>query len=513
MSAAVCPPPPVLEARGLTVRFGAVTALRDVSFTLRRGEIHALCGENGAGKSTLIKTLSGVYPHTAVEGEILTDGRVVRFSGLRDAAAEGIAVIHQELALAEEMTVAENIFLGREPRRGWLVDHDRMRSGARRLLERFGIAMDPEAPVRTLGIGQKQLVEIVKALSRESRILILDEPTAALAAPEVAVLLRILEGLRASGVSLIYISHKLEEVRRLADRITVLRDGAAVVSMDAGATDIPGIIRHMVGREIADLFPRIRPEQTGPVLLRTELLTAAAGRHLPPLLQGISLEVRAGEVLGIGGLMGAGRTELLRHLFGAWGVRCGGQVELNGAPYEHPSPEESIARGMVMVTEDRKRSGIHAGQSIGWNLSLASLPRLTHGGLVDPVAEHRAAQALFDSLRIRAPGLETRTGGLSGGNQQKAVLGKALMTDPRVLLLDEPTRGIDVGARREIYQLINRLTAEGRAVVLVSSELPELMGMSDRILMLHEGKASRVFLHREVTQENLMAAAMGQPAD
>jgi D-xylose transport system ATP-binding protein len=512
MSAADGQQPAVLEARGLTVRFGAVTALSGVSFTLRRGEIHALCGENGAGKSTLIKTLSGVHPHSVVEGDILVDGQVVQFTGLRDAAAAGIGVIHQELALVEEMTVAENIFLGREPRRGWLVDHDRMRVEAGRLLERFGIAMDPGATVASLGIGQKQLVEIVKALGRESRILILDEPTAALAEAEVEVLLHILEGLRAAGVSMIYISHRLGEVQQLADRITVLRDGAAVVTMNARDTDIPGIIRHMVGREITDLFPRERPALSGEVLLRVEDLSAAAAPQAGALLQGISLEVRAGEVLGIGGLMGAGRTELLRHLFGAWGVRRCGRVTLCGSDYAEASPQVSIARGLVIVTEDRKRSGIHAAQSIGWNLSLASLRQLTRHGLVDRLAEQRAGQALFDSLLIKAPGLETLTGGLSGGNQQKAVLGKALMTEPRVLLLDEPTRGIDVGAKREIYQLINRLTAAGKAVMLVSSELPELMGMSDRILMLHQGRASSVFSPGDYSQEALMAAAMGQAA-
>ncbi len=511
MSGAI-PDSPILEARGLTVRFGAVTALDGVSFTLRPGEIHALCGENGAGKSTLIKTLSGVYPNASIEGGIFVDGKAVQFSSLRDAAAAGIAVIHQELALAEEMTVAENIFLGREPRRGWLVDHDRMTLEAARLLERFGIAIDPAAPVRTLGIGQKQLVEIVRALSRESRILILDEPTAALAESEVAALLKILHGLRRAGVSMIYISHRLEEVQNLADRITVLRDGAAVASMEAKGTGIPDIIRHMVGREITDLFPRVRPEQPGAVLLQVNGLTAAASQGAAPLLRDISFEVRAGEVLGIGGLMGAGRTELLLHLFGAWGVRTGGSVELGGAAYSDPAPPASIGRGMVMVTEDRKRSGIHADQSIGWNLSLASLGRLTRHGLVDRMAEHRAGQALFDSLFIKAPDMETRTGGLSGGNQQKTVIGKALMTEPRVLLLDEPTRGIDVGAKREIYQLINRLTAEGKAVILVSSELPELMGMSDRILMLHGGRASRIFLPGEYTQEALMAAAMGHAA-
>jgi D-xylose transport system ATP-binding protein len=346
----------ILEARGLTVRFGPVTALDGVSFTLRRGEIHALCGENGAGKSTLIKTLSGVNPHGTYDGEILVEGKPARFTGLRDAAAAGIGVIHQELALVEEMTVAENIFLGREPRRGFLVDHTRMKTEAARLLERFGIALDAAAPVHSLGIGQKQLVEIVKALSQESRILILDEPTAALAESEVAVLLGILRSLRAAGVSMIYISHKLNEVMSLADRITVLRDGAAVAGMDAAQTDIPGIIRHMVGREITDLFPRIRPDKTGDTILRVQHLSAAPAPGRPPLLRDISFEVRAGEVLGIGGLMGAGRTELLMHLFGAWGTRTAGSVTLAGAPHDRATPAGSIARGMVMVTEAHRHS-------------------------------------------------------------------------------------------------------------------------------------------------------------
>ena len=501
---------PILEARGLTVRFGPVTALDGVSFTLRRGEIHALCGENGAGKSTLIKTLSGVNPHGTYEGEIMVEGKAARFTSLRDAAAAGIGVIHQELALVDEMTVAENVFLGREPRRGLLVDHNRMKTEAARLLERFGISLDAAAPVRTLGIGQKQLVEIVKALSQETRILILDEPTAALAESEVAALLDILRGLRAAGVSMIYISHKLDEVMGLADRITVLRDGAAVASIDAAQTDIPGLIRHMVGREIADLFPRVRPDKTGGVILSVRQLSAAPGPGQPALLHGVSFDVRAGEVLGIGGLMGAGRTELLTHLFGAWGLRTAGSVTLGGQPHDRATPADSIARGMVMVTEDRKRTGIHMEQSIGWNLSLSSLRQFVKGGLIDRGAEHTAGRAVFDSLHIKAPGLDTPVGGLSGGNQQKAVLGKALLTGPRLLLLDEPTRGIDVGAKREIYQIINQLTAEGKAVILVSSELPELMGMSDRILMLHEGRASRVFTPGEFTQETLLAAAMGR---
>ncbi|MFM8359963.1 MAG: sugar ABC transporter ATP-binding protein, partial [Verrucomicrobiota bacterium] len=346
--------PPLLEARRLTKRFPGVTALREVSFDLQAGEIHALCGENGAGKSTLIKTLSGLHPAGTYEGEIRVDGQPVSFHSLQDAARAGLAVIYQELALVEEMTVAENIFLGSEPRRGPWVDREHAHVAAARLLARFGIPLDPEARVRDLGVGQKQLVEIVKALSKQSRILILDEPTAALAETEVEVLLRILRDLRAHGVGCIYISHKLSEVMALADRITVLRDGASVGTSRAAGTDIPDIIRRMVGREIQDLFPRHAPPRPGPVRLSVRGLSAAAGPGNTARLRGIDLEVRAGEVLGIGGLMGAGRSELLLHLFGAWGRRLAGEVRLQDRPYPDPRPRESIRRGLVLVTEDRK---------------------------------------------------------------------------------------------------------------------------------------------------------------
>ncbi len=528
----------LLEARHLTKSFPGVVALRDVSFDLRPGEIHALCGENGAGKSTLIKTLSGIHPFGSYEGEILVDGKRAEFRSLRDAEAAGLAVIYQELALVEEMSVAENIFLGAERRRGPWVDWDRAYADAASLLAKFRIELDPDTPVRELGVGQKQLVEIVKALGKQSRILILDEPTAALAESEVAILLRILGELRAAGVACIYISHKLGEVKSIADRITVLRDGASITTLPAAEADIPTIIRHMVGREIKDLFPRqqgARPAsgpgcQPGTVGQAASLPAGAAAERSSstdtpllsvcdlsvspdadsaPRLHDISFAVAAGEVLGIGGLMGAGRSELLQHLFGAWGVRQNGEVALGGHEYPEPNPRESIRRGLVLVTEDRKRLGLHLEQPIGFNLSLSSLDRLNPGVFLDETAVAPANRRFFDALRIKAPGLETTVGGLSGGNQQKVVLGKALMTEPKVVFLDEPTRGIDVGAKLEVYHLINDLTAQGKAVVLVSSELPELMGMSDRIVMLHEGRIGGEFTREQFNQEALMAAAMG----
>ncbi len=525
-------PHPLLSAHALTKRFSDVTALREVNFDLRAGEVHAVCGENGAGKSTLIKLLSGIHPHGNYEGELRVDGRAAEFRSIRDAEAAGIAVITQEFALVDELSVAENIFLGRAPRRGLRIDWLEMHRRAAVLLADFGLAISPDAPVRSLGIGQKQLVEIVRAMDKQSRVLVLDEPTAALTEQEVAVLLDHLRRLRAQGTACIYISHKLDEVFALADRITVLRDGASIVTLARSAATIPEVIRHMVGREIADLFPkrwsaliptrfvndaaeqRVGVNALHPgVLLHVRGLSVAPTKHSPPFLRDISFELRAGEVLGFGGLMGAGRTELLMHLFGAWGHRVSGEVILRNQDYPHPSPRESITRGLVLASEDRRRYGLVLGQSIGFNLSLSSLRRfVSAGGRIDQPVEFRRNQEFFDSLRIKAPGQHAGAGGLSGGNQQKVVLGKALMTEPSVVLLDEPTRGIDVGAKLEVYELINQLTASGKAVILVSSELPELMGMSDRIIMLADGRIGGEFDRGEFTQEKLLAAAMGRAA-
>ena len=501
---------PLLEARHLTKKFPGVVALRDVAFDLHAGEIHALCGENGAGKSTLIKLLSGIHAHGSYEGELRVDGRTAAFCDVRDAEAAGIAVITQEFALVDELSVAENIFLGRAPRRGFRVDWLEMNRKAAALLADFGLAIAPDAPVTSLGIGQKQLLEIVRAIDKRSRVLVLDEPTAALTEQEVEVLLAHLRRLREQGTACIYISHKLEEVFAIADRITVLRDGATITTLRTEATAIPQVIQSMVGREISNLFPR-KPEPTlGPVQLSVHDLTVAATKGQVPRLAAISFELRAGEVLGFGGLMGAGRTELLMHLFGAWGHRLGGQVTLRNQSHDHPNPQISIERGLVLVTEDRRRYGLILDREIAFNLSLSCLRRFT-GKIhqIDEPAEHRRNQQLFDSLRIKAPGQHVRVGGLSGGNQQKVVIGKALMTEPSVVMLDEPTRGIDVGAKLEVYQLINQLTADGKAVILVSSELPELMGMSDRIIMLHEGRIGGEFAKAEYSQERLLAAAMG----
>ncbi len=498
---------PILSVRSVTKRFPGVVALDRVSFDLRAGEVHALCGENGAGKSTLIKILSGVHPAGSYEGEILLDGRPARFRSINDATAAGIAVIYQELALVPEMTVAENVFLGDEPRKGPFIDRLALYARTRELIERYGLQLDPSAYVRDLGIGQQQLVEILKALSKKSRILLLDEPSAALTEAEVEVLLDIVRTLKRMGMTCVYISHKLDEVFAIADRITVLRDGASITTLTAAETDRQSVIRHMVGREIRELFPR-RSTEPGEVVFAVENLHVSAEFSAKPLLQEINFQVRAGEVLGLGGLMGAGRTELLMHIFGVFGSRRQGRILLRGEAYEGRTPEQAIAAGIVLVSEDRKRYGLHLSKSIGFNLSLASIHRMTRAGLVDHAQEIRRNQHFFDALGIRAPGQATPVNSLSGGNQQKVVLGKALMTEPEVIFLDEPTRGIDVGAKVEVYELINRLTDQGKAVVLVSSELPELMGMSDRIIILSHGRIGGEFVRSEATQEKILTAAM-----
>lgn len=497
---------PLLEVGGLTKRFGAVVALDDVHFDLREGEVHALCGENGAGKSTLIKILTGIYGAGSYEGSVRVGGQERRFTTVRDAQRAGIAAIHQELALVDEMSVAENVFLGHEPLRLGLVDGGRMVDATRELLERFGIDVSPQLAVKELGIGQKQLVEIAKALQKDSRILILDEPSTALTEREVEVLLGIVGELRRRGVACIYVSHKLDEVFRIADRITVLRDGKTVTTFATHEASQETLIEHMVGRPLNALMPP-RSSRPGDVVLRVSNLSVAERPGAAPRLVNLSFEVRAGEVLGIGGLMGAGRSELLLHLIGAWGHRVGGSVELRGRELG-AAPRACIDQGVVLVSEDRKRFGLVPEQSVGFNLSLSSLRAVSRFGIVDREREASRNGEWARSVRLKAPGLEAPVSALSGGNQQKVVLGKALLTRPDVLLLDEPTRGIDVGAKHEIYQLINELTAERLAVVLVSSELPELIGMSDRILMLANGVIAGRFEGETVSQEQLLGAAL-----
>ena len=494
----------LLETQDLVLEFPGVRALDGMNFQLKRGEIHALCGENGAGKSSLIKCLSGIWPHGRYGGSILLKGSEVSFQSLKEANEVGIAVIHQELALVPELSIAENFFLGREPMRGLFVDWETLHRESHRALVHLGLEVDVEAPISSLGTGQQQLVEIARAIDQKGKVLILDEPTAALTEKEVKVLLEILTSLKSQGVSCLYISHKLDEVFAVADRITVLRDGESIVSVDAVDCTEQDLISHMVGRELVDLFPSKHFEKGDRVLSVEELSVTHQGKEI---LHGLSFQVRSGEVLGIGGLMGAGRSELLLHLMGAHGIRSRGRVQLLGREVCWRQPHEAIEDGVVLVSEDRKDLGLHLEQSIDFNLSLSSLKHL--GAIfLDCGLEQNINRASFEKLGVKAPGLQTGVGTLSGGNQQKVVLGKALNTHPKLILLDEPTRGIDIGAKQEIYHLIGDLCQQGLAVVLVSSELPELMGLSDRIMMLAEGRMGGLFDSAPFSQEALLQAAI-----
>ncbi len=499
--------PPALQLTGVTKRFPGVLALADVDFELRPGEVHALCGENGAGKSTLIKILSGIWPHGSYEGTVHLWGREARLKNIDDAERAGVAVIHQELALVPEMTVAQNVFLGNEPTVNGLVDWHRVYARTTRVLEEYGLDLDPHARVSGLSVGRQQLVEIVKALSKNKKILLLDEPTAALTEAEAGVLLEIIANLRRHEVGCIYISHKLDEVFAIADRITVLRDGRAVATVETGQSNKAAVITQMVGRSIGEYYPRRSSTVGGECLTVTEL-TVTVPQAPAPILERIELSVHRGEVLGIGGLMGAGRSALLLAIFAGIGEQQSGEVRLAGHPYADRSPGGSIARGLILVSEDRRRYGLVLEQSIGFNLSLSALKAVTERGLVNGHAEFAANQQAIQSLGIKAPGQEAPVATLSGGNQQKVVLGKALMTEPQIVFLDEPTRGIDVGAKVEVYELINRLTEAGKAVVLVSSELPELMGMSDRMVILSNGKIGGEFHRGQATPEEILTAAM-----
>jgi D-xylose transport system ATP-binding protein len=501
---------PLLEMRGITKRFPGVLALDRVSFDLQAGEIHALVGENGAGKSTLMNVLGGVYPHGTYEGEIRVGDDVRRFESVRASEEAGIAVVHQELSLVPEFSIAENIFLGREPRRFGVIRAEEIHSRAQRLLDELHLKLQANTPLGYLGIGQQHLVEIAKALAREARILVLDEPTAALTESEVDVLFGILGRHRSSGAGIVYISHKLDEVFRLADRITVLRDGHTVSTDPVSALDTQSLIARMVGREVSDIFP---PSQRTPgeVVFEARGVTVEDPHVRGKLLvDDVSFRVRRGEVLGIAGLVGAGRSELMMAVFGAHPGRKRGEFLVAGAPVAIGGPSDAIAAGIGFVTEDRKRFGLLLDHTVVTNLTLAALKRIS-GPIVTHVdAETAAAQRSMKELRIKANSVFTVVGTLSGGNQQKVVLAKWLLTDPRVLFLDEPTRGIDVGAKQEIYMQINRLASEGMAIVLVSSELPEVLGLSDRVLVLHEGRLMGEFRREEASAEAVMAAATGQ---
>jgi putative multiple sugar transport system ATP-binding protein len=498
----------ILEMRGITKTFPGVKALSDVNFAVRRGEIHAICGENGAGKSTLMKVLSGVHPTGDYEGEIVYDGEPVQFSGIRDSEHVGIVIIHQELALVPYLSIAENIFLGNERRgRSGLIDWNRANADAARLLAEVGLAENAVTPVGQLGVGKQQLVEIAKALSKDVRLLILDEPTAALNDNDSAHLLDLLRALKERGITSIMISHKLNEIVSIADRTTVIRDGRTVETMDMSDPDATQdrIIRGMVGRPLESFYPD-RESRPGEEVLRVEDWTVWHPTQERKIVDGAGFTARAGEVVGIAGLMGAGRTELAMSIFGrTYGRNISGRIFVHGKEVRTRTVAEAIDNGIAYATEDRKRYGLNLIEDIRRNVSAAALDKLSSRGWVNGNEEIKVAEESRRSLNIKAPSVMSVVGKLSGGNQQKVVLSKWLFTDPDVLILDEPTRGIDVGAKYEIYTIINRLVAAGKAVVVISSELPELLGICDRIYTLSAGRITGEVPVREATQENLMA--------
>lgn len=500
----------LLEMKQITKEFPGVKALDGVTFDLHAGEFHSLVGENGAGKSTLMKTLSGVYPFGSYGGDIVVEGQVQQFKTVRDAENAGVAIIFQELSLVKELTVGENIFLGKEPSRFGIINWAELYQKASQLLKDLRLPIDPRTPVGNLGIGQQQLVEIAKALSQNAKLLVLDEPTAALTESEVETLFNILTDLKSRGVGMIYISHKLDEVFAMSDRITVLRDGKTVGTENAKDLTKDKVISLMVGRDVGDIFPKTSHEFGETVLEIKNLNAYDFDNPNKKIVNNVSFSVKKGEVLGIAGLMGAGRSELLMSIFGAWQGKSSGEVFVEGSKVDINSPAEAIKNGIGFVTEDRKRFGLILEQTILDNSTLAGLKQISGAFLINRSRETIATKKVMSSLHVKANSPLTVTGTLSGGNQQKVVLGKWLLTNPKVLFLDEPTRGIDVGAKQEIYAEINKLAKTGLAIVMVSSELPEVLGLSDRVLVLHEGKLTGEFTKNEATPEKVMVAATGE---
>ncbi len=501
----------LLDIAHATKRFPGVTALADVSFQVRRGEIHGLCGENGAGKSTLMKVLCGVYPHGSYEGTIGYDGKELRLeaSSIRQALQAGIAIVHQELTLIPKLTVGENIYFGKEPRRGLRIDWDKLYADAAALLRRYGLPISPFDVVEHLGVGQMQMTEIAKALSEDARVLILDEPTSALSEAEVARLMEILRGLKARGVTCLYITHKLEAFFAVTDTVTVLRDGRHVATEPTAALSLEKLVKLMVGREMKERFPKGH-RQPGELFLEVEDLHATdpenPGREV---LKGVSFRLRKGEILGIAGLMGSGRTELVTTLFGEYGRVTRGRIRLEGREVVPRSAREAMALGISLVPEDRKRQGLVLIQTILQNMSLPNLGRFAGFMRIDQDAELAAVLKYWTTLAIKAPTVHVPVESLSGGNQQKVVISKWLMSEPRVLILDDPTRGIDVGAKYEIYKLMNQLAEAGFAIIMISSELGEVLGMSDRVLVMCEGRSNGTLEIAEADQERIMARATG----
>ncbi|RKT31680.1 monosaccharide ABC transporter ATP-binding protein (CUT2 family) [Microbacterium sp. AG1240] len=497
----------ILTMQGIVKDFSGVKALNGVDLEVKRGEVHAVCGENGAGKSTLMKVLSGVYPHGSFDGTITFEGKEVAYRSINDSERDGIVIIHQELALSPYLSIAENIFLGNENARGGVIDWNQTNAEAAKLIARVGLQESPATKVLELGVGKQQLVEIAKALSKRVKLLILDEPTAALNDDDSAHLLDLIKHLRGQGITSIIISHKLKEIRAIADTVTVIRDGSTIEAFPVEDSDAieTRIIRDMVGRSLDSQFPH-RDPQIGEEKFRVEHWNAY--HPVDPtrkVVDDVSFSVRAGEIVGFAGLMGAGRTELAMSIFGrSYGTDISGKVFKDGVEISTRTVDEAIRHGIAYATEDRKRYGLNLIGSITVNVSAAALGKLARLGIIDRNREYAVAEDYRKQMNIKTPSVSTLTGFLSGGNQQKVVLSKWIYSGPDVLILDEPTRGIDVGAKFEIYGIINELAAQGKAVIVISSELPELIGLADRIYTIAEGRLTGEIPRADATQEELM---------
>ena len=501
---------PILEMKHITKEFPGVKALNNVSFRVSEKEIHCLVGENGAGKSTLMKVLSGVYPHGDYSGEIIFNGNEQHFRGIRDSEKAGIAIIYQELALIPELTVYENIFLGNEIRSGITVDWNETVKQAGEALEKVRLNVNPATKIKDLGVGKQQLIEIAKALSRDVKLLILDEPTSALNEDDSKNLLELLRGLKHEGVTCVLISHKLKEVMEIADKVTILRDGQTICTLDAHAGEVSErvMIKHMVGREIDNVYPKRENRQFGEVMLEVKNWSAYNPTLGREVLKDINFNVRKGEIVGFAGLMGSGRTELALSMFGNPDhYRMKGEMFIRGKKKHFGHPSDAIAAGMAYVTEDRKGDGLILIQDVKQNITLANLKGISKRGIVDSNAEVQVGNRYKTSLNIKTPSVEQQVQNLSGGNQQKVSVGKWLFVQPDILILDEPTRGIDVGAKYEIYTIMNRLVEQGLSIIMISSELPEVLGMSDRIYIVSSGRITGEIPIEEATQEKIMHLA------
>jgi putative multiple sugar transport system ATP-binding protein len=497
----------ILEMRGITKTFPGVKALSNVNLVIEEGEIHAVVGENGAGKSTLMKVLSGVYPSGTYDGKIIYRGEECHFKGIHDSERRGIVIIHQELALVPMLSITENIFLGNEHAKFGVIDWMANEARTKALLDKVGLNEDPKTLITNIGVGKQQLVEIAKALSKEVQLLILDEPTASLSEKDSQALLDLLLEFKRQGITSILISHKLNEVSRVADRITILRDGQTIETIDRHEITEDRIITSMVGRPLEDRFPPREPK-IGDVVLEVKNWSVYHPLHAErQVIKGIDITVRKGEVVGIAGLMGAGRTEFAMSLFGrSYGRSITGSVFLNGKEIDTSTISKTVAHGIAYVTEDRKTYGLNLIDHIMGNITIANLGGVARGGVIDDLKALDVANDYRRRTNIRSSSVYQKTGNLSGGNQQKVVLSKWLFADPDVLILDEPTRGIDVGAKYEIYTIIARLAAEGKAVIVISSEMPELLGVSDRIYVMNEGRIVGEMAASEASQEKIMRA-------